>query len=167
LVDRSSPTITPDPSGGVPFGTLLLFAALVPGSGTVALSRSEMYDQNCIRICITWSIILIMAVLFLLPAIDNGFPFIFPDSGVYLGGVGLTHIPEHEPIYYVWFTRILDLPIFLRSSNGQIQLKGWSPWPSVVLQSLITAWMIWLLPVQVGQVHEMFYTGGSRQGSIA
>jgi hypothetical protein len=103
-----------------------------------------MYSQNGIRICITGTIISTMAMLFLFPAIDNGFPFIFPDSGGYLGDRGLTHITGERPIYYTWFTRVLDLPIFLRSSNGQIQVKGWSPWPSVVLQSLITAWMIWL-----------------------
>lgn len=102
-----------------------------------------MYNQNVIHIFITGTIISTMAMLFLFLAIDNGFPFIFPDSGLYLGG-SLTHIPGEKPIYYVWFTRVLDLPIFPRSSNGQIQLKGWSPWPSVVLQSLITAWMIWL-----------------------
>src|SRR5271170_7389998 len=80
-----------------------------------------------------------MAVLFLLPALDNGFPFVFPDTGTYLGVGGLRHIPGFEPIYYVWFTRLFDLPILRHSSISQ----GWSPWPSIVVQSLITAWMIW------------------------
>jgi hypothetical protein len=94
---------------------------------------------------ITGTVILAMAVLFLLPALDNGFPFVFPDTGSYLGGTGVTHIPQVEPIYYVWFTRLFDVPILLHSSTSQTpwHLKGWSPWPSVVVQSLITAWMIW------------------------
>src|SRR3984893_17904603 len=94
---------------------------------------------------LTCTIIVAMAVLFLLPALDNGFPFVYPDTGTYLGGAGLTHIPQDRPIYYAWFTRIFDLPILVHSSSSQTlrHLKGWSPWPSVVVQSLITAWMIW------------------------
>src|SRR5207247_9064309 len=77
-------------------------------------------------------------------AVDNGFPCVSPDTGAYLGGAGLTHIPQDRPIYYAWFTRIFDLPILVHSSSSQTvrHLKGWSPWPSVVLQSLITACMI-------------------------
>ena len=91
------------------------------------------------------TIILSMTVLFLLPALDNGFPFVYPDAGAYLGGGGLTHIPQTRPIYFAWFTRAFDLPILVHSSTSQTrwQLQGWSPWPSVVVQSLITAWMIW------------------------
>src|SRR5216683_605373 len=92
---------------------------------------------------LTCTIIVAMAVLFLIPALDNGFPFVYPDTGTYLGGIGLTHIPQDRPIYYAWFTRIFDLPILVHSSSSQTHLKGWSPWPSVVLQSLVTAWMIW------------------------
>jgi hypothetical protein len=86
--------------------------------------------KNGIRVHLfTCTVILAMAVLFLLPALDNGFPFVFPDTGTYLGGAGLTHIPQSRPIYYAWFTRAFDLRL--------------SPWPSVVVQSVITAWMIW------------------------
>jgi hypothetical protein len=100
--------------------------------------------KNGIRVhLVTSTVILAMAVLFLLPALDNGFPFVYPDTGIYLGGAGLTHIPQDRSIYYVWFTRIFDLPILVHSSLSQTHLKGWSPWPSVVVQSLITAWMIW------------------------
>jgi hypothetical protein len=91
--------------------------------------------------------ILAMAALFLLPAWHNGFPFIYPDTGGYLGGAGLSHISGgSRPIYYAWFTRVFDLPILVHSSTNHIpwHLKGLSPWPSVALQSLITAWIIWL-----------------------
>jgi hypothetical protein len=88
-----------------------------------------------------------MAVLFLLPALDNGFPFVYPDSGGYLGGAGLSHISAAtRSIYYTWFTRVFDVPILVHSSTNHIQwhLKGLSSWPSVAVQSLVTAWMIWL-----------------------
>jgi hypothetical protein len=93
---------------------------------------------------IAFSTILIMALVFLFPALDNGFPFVYSDTGTYLGGLGLTHIPQHRPIYYAWFTRGFDLPVLVHDSTGESprHLKGWSPWPSVLVQSLITAWMI-------------------------
>jgi hypothetical protein len=89
--------------------------------------------------------ILVMTLLFLLPALDNGFPFVYSDTGTYLGGLGLTHIPDHRPMYYAWFTRLFDVPILGPQPAGQPpwHLRGWSPWPSVVMQSLITGWMIW------------------------
>ena len=95
---------------------------------------------------VTGAIISVMEVLFLLPALDNGFPFVYPDDSIYLGGGGLSHIPQARSIYYAWFTRVFDLPILVHSSTSQTpwHLKGWSPWPSVALQSLITAWVIWL-----------------------
>src|SRR6266481_9191740 len=90
----------------------------------------DAISKNGIHVhLITSTVVLAMAVLFLLPALDNGFPFVFPDTGTYLGGAGLAHIPQSRPIYYAWFTRAFDLRL--------------SPWPSVVVQSLITAWMIW------------------------
>jgi hypothetical protein len=78
---------------------------------------------------INFTIILAMAVVFLLPALDNGFPFVFSDTGQYLGVFGIRHL-QGRPAYYAIFTRLLDL--------------GLSPWPSVVVQSLITSWVIWL-----------------------
>ena len=103
--------------------------------------------------------VLAMAVLFLLPAFDNGFPFIYYDSSFYLGGAGLSHISgESRPIYYAWFTRLFDLPILVHSSTNQIpwHLKGLSPWPSVAVQSLITAWIIWLFASALFRLTETF-----------
>src|SRR5437868_5113786 len=55
--------------------------------------------RNGIRVhFIACTIILAMAVLFLLPALDNGFPFVFADSGTYLGGGGLTNISESRRV---------------------------------------------------------------------
>src|SRR6516164_4774387 len=93
----------------------------------------------------TFTIILAMTVLLLLPALDNGFPFWYPDASQYVGGFGITHVDPSRSIYYILFTRVLDLPIFVPSSTSWTgwNLKAWSPWPSVVVQSLITAWVIW------------------------
>ena len=78
---------------------------------------------------ITWAIIFAMAVIFLLPALVNGFPFVFGgDTGTYLGGAGLRHLPQDRPIYYGIFNRLTNLKL--------------SPWPTVVVQSLLTAWVI-------------------------
>ena len=94
---------------------------------------------------ITFTIILAMTLLFLLPALDNGFPFWYPDASAYVGGPGLTHVDPSRSIYYILFTRVFDLPILGPSTTSWTpwNVKGWSPWASVVLQSLITAWVIW------------------------
>ena len=93
----------------------------------------------------TYTNIFAMTVLLLLPALDNGFPFWYPDASQYVGGFGITHVDPSRSIYYILFTRVLDLPIFVPSSTSWTgwNLKAWSPWPSVVVQSLITAWVIW------------------------
>jgi len=59
----------------------------------------------------TYTIILAMTVLLLLPALDNGFPFWYPDASQYVGGFGITHVDPSRSIYYILFTRVLDLPI--------------------------------------------------------
>jgi hypothetical protein len=77
---------------------------------------------------ITWTIVFAMALIFLLPALVNGFPFVFTDTATYLGGSGLGHLPQDRPIYYGIFNRLTNLRL--------------SPWPTVVVQSLLTAWVI-------------------------
>jgi hypothetical protein len=69
-----------------------------------------------------------MALIFLLPALVNGFPFVFPDTGTYLADSGLRHIPQDRSVYYGIFNRLTNLRL--------------SPWPTVVVQSLLTAWVI-------------------------
>jgi hypothetical protein len=71
------------------------------------------------------TIILSMGLLFLLPALYNGFPFVFWDTVSYLPWENSIH----RPIYYNLYTWIFDMKV--------------SPWPSTVLQSLIVAWTIW------------------------
>jgi hypothetical protein len=70
------------------------------------------------------TIVLSMTLLFLLPALYNGFPLVYGDSGNYLLG----HMASHSVGYYI-FNRVFDM--------------GVSPWPGIVLQSLIVSWTIW------------------------
>src|SRR5262249_46707727 len=73
---------------------------------------------------VSCTIVLSMTLLYLLPALYNGFPLVFPDTAGYLIG----HTPNRSLGYYI-FNRIVDMRI--------------SPWPGVVLQSLIVSCTIW------------------------
>jgi hypothetical protein len=94
--------------------------------GTKYLLTNENVDWDHLAAC---TIILAMSGLFLVPALDNGFPFVFSDTGTYLSAVLYRHIPEDRPIYYSIFTTLFDWRL--------------SPWLSIAVQSLITAWIIW------------------------
>jgi hypothetical protein len=74
---------------------------------------------------VNWTIILSMMLLFLLPALYNGFPLVNADTGGYMMG---PHIPFRS-VYYNIFLWIFGMKV--------------SPWPSIVLQSLIVSWTIW------------------------
>jgi hypothetical protein len=74
------------------------------------------------------------------PALWNRYPLLFPDS--------ISYIQDGRS---VWLTLSGRLRGFagMRSEmySGGIFLAhwGWSPWPIVVLQALLTAWMVWLV----------------------
>jgi hypothetical protein len=74
---------------------------------------------------VMYAIILSMTLLYLLPALYNGFPFVYWDTQSYLAGL---YIPFRS-VYYNIFFWIFGMRV--------------SPWPSVVLQSLIVSWTIW------------------------
>lgn len=69
-----------------------------------------------------------MAILFLLPALVNGFPLVFSDTDEYVYSAAHVSIPGDRPVYYSIFTNLLDLRL--------------SPWPSIVIQALLTSWII-------------------------
>jgi hypothetical protein len=82
---------------------------------------------NTVRLgLVTCTIVLSMTLLFLLPALYNGFPLVYGDSASYLHG----HTPSHSMGYYI-FNRIFDMRV--------------SPWRGVVLQSLIVSWTIFAI----------------------
>ena len=74
-----------------------------------------------------WGLLLLTA-LFLAVALWNGFPLVFYDTGGYLAeGLQGAFLAERSPVY--------SLLLFL--TGGAFSL-----WPMVVLQSVMTAWLI-------------------------
>ena len=70
----------------------------------------------------------ILSLMFLAVALWNGFPLIFYDTGAYvLEGLGGVFLVERAPVYSE----------FLFLAAGHFSL-----WPIVILQAVITAWMI-------------------------
>src|SRR6202000_508432 len=70
----------------------------------------------------------ILPVLFLAIALWNHFPLVFYDTGGYLAeGLEGAFLPERSPVY--------SLLLYLTGS-------AFSLWPIVILQSLMTAWLI-------------------------
>jgi hypothetical protein len=86
------------------------------------LAKAEAHFPNPT----TFVTIVLMTGLFLLPAICNGFPFVFYDSGTYL--IGGIREPSRPPFYSV-FNKLVDLNL--------------SPWLGVVVQTLVASCMIW------------------------
>ena len=66
------------------------------------LAKAEAHFPNPT----TFVTIVLMTGLFLLPAICNGFPFVFYDSGTYL--IGGIREPSRPPFYSV-FNKLVDL----------------------------------------------------------
>ncbi len=94
--------------------------AAIPVSGRQANPRRDMAAG-----------VAILAVLFLGIAFWNGFPLMFYDTGAYLEqGLTGAFLVERSPVY----------SFLLRFAGG-----GFSLWPVVILQSLMTATMIALL----------------------
>jgi hypothetical protein len=84
-------------------------------------------NSNILLRCINhYAVIFAMAALFLLPEVVNGFPLVFSDTGTYMGLWTRNFVDR--PAYYAIFNRVIDLHL--------------SPWPAVVAQSLMTAWII-------------------------
>jgi hypothetical protein len=85
--------------------------------------------------------VMLGALLLSWPAFYNGFPLLYPDSMTYLGDGGVV-------------ARALFLHQFsgyygVRSLFYSLGILPWhwniSPWPIVALQSLLVAWVIWLV----------------------
>jgi hypothetical protein len=66
---------------------------------------------------------LAQSFILLAPAVLNGFPFVFSDTGTYLESALTLTIPYDRPVYYSVFAAVLHWRM--------------SPWPIVIAQSLI------------------------------
>ncbi|MEE3502697.1 hypothetical protein [Acidiphilium acidophilum] len=68
------------------------------------------------------------AALMLWPALHNGFPLIFSDTGTYISQAMEFHLGWDRPPFYSFFILALDW--------------GRSLWPPVLAQCLATSWLI-------------------------
>ncbi|MBK6754425.1 MAG: hypothetical protein IPH53_00870 [Flavobacteriales bacterium] len=74
--------------------------------------------------------LLVAAFLLLLPALFNGYPLVYSDTGTYLSSGFQLGVPADRPIAYGLFCRIASL-------NGR------TLWGPIVVQALLTAVLLW------------------------
>jgi hypothetical protein len=89
----------------------------------------------------TFFAVLPAAVFFLWPAVYNGFPLLMADSMTYLADglpVARAVFLHRFSDYYGMRSLLYSLSIFPFHWNV-------NPWPVVLLQSLVTAWVLWLV----------------------
>jgi hypothetical protein len=77
----------------------------------------------------------LFAAILLIPAIMNGFPFVFSDTGTYLRAAVERFLPWERPVFYSFFSLGFHLRI--------------SPWPIVVAQAVIVAVLIRIFAVRI------------------
>ena len=71
------------------------------------------------------------AALLLWPAVWNGYPIVFADTGTYLSQAIHLYAGWDRPVFYSLFMLPLHLTVTL--------------WPVVVAQALLAAWVLWLV----------------------
>lgn len=75
--------------------------------------------------------IIIAALMLLWPALRNGYPLVFADTGTYLSQAIEHHLGWDRPVFYSLFLFPLHLTI--------------TTWPIIVVQALLTAYLLHLL----------------------
>lgn len=70
-------------------------------------------------------------VILLAPALWNGFPLLFYDTGAFIDQALTGKFMPERSVFYAWFIRPL--------------MPQWSLWTVVVVQAAITAWVLWIL----------------------
>jgi hypothetical protein len=85
--------------------------------------------------------VLVGALLLAWPAVYNGFPLLYPDSMTYLGdGAGVA-----RAVFFHQFSNYYGLRSLLYSLVILPFHWNVNPWPVVGLQSLLAAWVLWLV----------------------
>ncbi|AGK56888.1 hypothetical protein HYPDE_26028 [Hyphomicrobium denitrificans 1NES1] len=79
--------------------------------------------------------VMLFAAVLLIPAIENGFPFVFSDTGVYLRAAVERFIPWERSVFYSIFGIIFHLQV--------------SPWPVIAAQALIVAVLIRIFAIKI------------------
>jgi hypothetical protein len=80
----------------------------------------------------------------LMPAIVNGYPFIFADTGTYLFSAMRLQVPHDRPVFYSIFAALLHWRL--------------SPWPIVIAQSALVAILIRLVAKAVFNIASPWVT---------
>ncbi len=87
------------------------------------------------------------AALLLWPALWNGYPIVFADTGTYLSQAINHYAGWDRPVFYSLFMLPLHATVTL--------------WPVVVVQALLTAWVLWLVcRVLVPRLSGVAFAGG-------
>src|SRR5271157_4594078 len=110
---------------------------------TVAKAEGQELVRNRKGWLCAWrgGAVLLGALMLAWPAFLNGFPLIYPDSMTYLG--------DGRVVARALFLHQLSDYYGVRSFFYSLGILPFhwniSPWPIVVLQCLLAAWIIWLL----------------------
>jgi hypothetical protein len=75
--------------------------------------------------------LLVATVLLLWPALLNGYPLVFADTGTYVSQAVEHHLGWDRPVFYSFFILALHMTL--------------TTWPVVVAQALVTAHTLWLV----------------------
>jgi hypothetical protein len=87
------------------------------------------------------------AALLLWPAVWNGYPIVFADTGTYLGQAIHRFAGWDRPVFYSWFMLPLHAMVTL--------------WPVIVVQAVLTAWILRLVSrVLLPRVSPVVFVGG-------
>ncbi|HEX2941034.1 MAG TPA: hypothetical protein VHO91_08305 [Rhodopila sp.] len=79
----------------------------------------------------SWVAVPAVACLLLWPAVWNGYPIVFADTGTYLSQAIHRYAGWDRPVFYSLFMLPLHATVTL--------------WPVLIAQALLTAWVLWLV----------------------
>jgi hypothetical protein len=87
------------------------------------------------------------AALLLWPAVWNGYPIVFADTGTYLSQAIHLYAGWDRPVFYSLFMLPLHLTVTL--------------WPVVVVQALLASWVLWLVCRVLSGVSGIAFVAGA------
>lgn len=122
----------------VQLGHLPVFLFLRPPNTRISLRTASYVDRI--------TTIGLGTLLLLLPAIYNGYPFVYNDDATYLSSGFELETPFDRPITY---------GLFLRLSS----LNGFSLWPAIVIQALILSWLVHMITCRYFKVSGVAFIG--------
>jgi hypothetical protein len=119
------------------------------------MSRTESAGPSLARkekvrpIVLRSAAVLVGALFLAWPAFYNGFPLLYPDSMTYLGDGRVVA----RAVFLHQFSAFYGLRSFFYSLGILPFHWNISPWPIVALQSLLAAWVLWLVVRSIAPRH--------------